>query len=65
MGDIVNLRGARKIRARETAERAAAANRLAFGRSKNERKLAEAETMLAKRKLSAHLRDGASDKPDE
>jgi len=39
MGDIVNLRMARKKAARQAAERTASANRLHHGRSKAEREL--------------------------
>ena len=48
MGDIVNLRNARKRAARQHAERPASANRLLHGRSKAERELD------AKRKVKAH-----------
>ena len=37
MAEIVNLRVARKRKAREAAERAAEANRALFGRSKSEK----------------------------
>ena len=37
MAEIVNLRAARKRKAREDAERAAEANRALFGRSKAEK----------------------------
>jgi uncharacterized protein DUF4169 len=39
MGDILNLRRARKNAARRAAEQKAAANRLLHGRSKSEREL--------------------------
>jgi Domain of unknown function (DUF4169) len=48
MGDIVNLRNARKRAERQRAERTASANRLLQGRSKAERELE------AKRKVKAH-----------
>jgi hypothetical protein len=41
-GDVVNLRLARKRKAREEAEAAAAANRTKFGRSKQEKQLTRA-----------------------
>lgn len=37
MGDVVNLRRARKAKARSDAQAQAAANRAAFGRTKAER----------------------------
>jgi hypothetical protein len=51
MGDIVNLREARKKAVRRTAERKAAANRLLHGRSKAERGLESARTEKARRDL--------------
>jgi hypothetical protein len=56
MGDIVNLRMARKRKARADAERSAEQNRITFGRTKQERELTEAERTLAKKKLDAHRR---------
>lgn len=64
MGDIVNLRRARKAKARATAEAGAAVNRVAHGRTKAERKLARAEKDAADRKLDGHKRnDDDDDKP--
>lgn len=60
-GDIVNLRRARKTRARETEEAAAAANRAAFGRSRAQKTLAEATRRLDEARLSGHRRT----EPDE
>jgi hypothetical protein len=60
MGDVVNLRQFRKKRARADTEKRAEANRLQSGRTKAERKLADAENSLAERKLDSHLR-GTSD----
>ena len=54
MGDVVNLNQARKIKARADDKARAAANRAAHGRSRAERKQAEAD----KARLSSHL-DGA------
>lgn len=45
MGDIVNLRQARKAKARAEDERRAEVNRAKHGRTKAERALAEAERM--------------------
>jgi hypothetical protein len=53
MGEIVNLRRARKRRAAEAAQEIAAANRLVHGRRKDERRLAEAEQTAAERFLEA------------
>ena len=61
MGDVVNLRRARKERGRREKEEAAQANRVAFGRSKAERKLTESQKRLDAGKLDAHKRD----KPEE
>ena len=63
MGDVVNLRRARKERARAGKETAAEANRLAFGRTKVERELTAAERDLAARRLEGHRRDGAPPSP--
>jgi hypothetical protein len=62
MGEIVNLRRARKRKAAGRAEAAAAENRATFGVSKRERAKAAAERSLASARLDAHLRsdrDGA------
>jgi hypothetical protein len=54
MGDIVNLRRARKRAERQLAEREAAANRLLHGRSKAERELASNRDAKARRDLDRH-----------
>ena len=62
MGEIVNLRRARKRKAAAQANVAAAANRAAFGVSKKERAKAEDERSIAAARLDGHLRsdrDGA------
>ncbi|TPG56429.1 DUF4169 family protein [Sphingomonas glacialis] len=51
MGEVVNLRRARKARARDTAETTAAANRAAFGRSKCERATMAADVTRLDRDL--------------
>jgi hypothetical protein len=61
MAEIVNLRRARKARDRASAEAQAEQNRIAFGRTKAERKLSEAEKALAERRLEGHR---LSDDPD-
>jgi Domain of unknown function (DUF4169) len=54
MGDIINLRRARKQAARQAAERRAAANRLLHGRSKAERTLEAARGAKERRNLDRH-----------
>jgi uncharacterized protein DUF4169 len=54
MGDIVNLRRARKRAERELGERKAAANRLLHGRSKGERELESKREAKANRDLDHH-----------
>ncbi|AZO76437.1 MULTISPECIES: DUF4169 family protein [unclassified Bosea (in: a-proteobacteria)] len=61
MAEIVNLRRARKARDRASAEAQAEQNRIAFGRTKAERRLTEAEKTLAERRLEGHR---LSDDPD-
>ncbi|WP_297295818.1 DUF4169 family protein [uncultured Methylovirgula sp.] len=57
MSEIVNLRRARKAKARAAAADTAAQNRLRFGVSKSERALAAATGDLERRHLDAHRRD--------
>lgn len=57
MADIINLRRARKTKAREDKEAVAAENRLKFGQSKSERKLQDALEQKAVRLLDGHKRD--------
>jgi len=54
MGEIVNLRTARKAAIRRRDAVRAAENRLAHGRSKTERALDEARAEKARRELDAH-----------
>jgi hypothetical protein len=54
MGEIVNLRTARKAVKRQRDAVRAAENRAAHGRSKSERTLEEARAEKARRKLDAH-----------
>ncbi len=58
MADIVNLRQARKAKARDEAEARASANRAKHGRPKAERNAAAAEERLAERRLEGHRLDG-------
>ncbi len=52
MADVVNLRQARKAKARSEKEQKAAENRVMFGRTKGERKLDQAEKSRASRALT-------------
>lgn len=56
MSEIINLRRARKAKARASAEGNAAQNRVTFGRTKSEKQLAEAERTAANKKLDGHKR---------
>jgi len=60
MAEIINLRQARKNKARAEKEARAEQNRISFGRTKAEKKLTKAEQDLAKSRLEAHRRE-----PDE
>ena len=60
MAEIINLRQARKNKARAEKEARANENRISFGRSKAEKTLTKAEQDLAKVHLEGHKRD-----PDE
>ncbi len=57
MGDLVNLRIARKRRDRAREAEGAAENRAAFGMTKAERRKIEAEREKAERGLDAHRLD--------
>ena len=65
MAEIVHLRRARKAKARSEAEAQAAQNRIAFGRTKAERKLTEAEKALQTARLEGHRLDAAKDGKDK
>jgi len=54
MGDLVNLRTARKRAKRREAEQAAASNRLDHGRTKAERKLEQFRGDRARRNFDQH-----------
>ena len=53
MSEIVNLRHARKQKARERQQAIAAENRIVFGRSKAEKRLVDSERALAEAGLDA------------
>jgi len=57
MADVVNLKRARKMKARVQSEAEAEANRRAHGRSKAERAFTKAEADAASKKLDGHKRD--------
>lgn len=57
MADIINLRTARKRKARDAKETVAAENRLKFGRTKAEKDLAQARTELDSKRIDAHKRE--------
>lgn len=61
VGEIVNLRRARKDKARADAARQADANRIAFGRTKAEKSLTQAERALERRRIEAHKLDKPGD----
>ncbi|HEV2554784.1 MAG TPA: DUF4169 family protein [Bosea sp. (in: a-proteobacteria)] len=63
MAEIVNLRRARKQRARQDAEKQAQQNRIAFGRTKAERRLSEAERDKAGLTLDGHRLASPDDEP--
>ena len=57
MAEVINLRQARKAKARAEKEKTAEANRLAFGRSKAEKQGAKFEKERSDKALDAHKRD--------
>ncbi len=61
MGEIVNLRRARKTRDKRVKEDAAQVNRVAYGRTKVERELSAAQERLDAAKLDAHKRERETD----
>ena len=61
-GEIVNLRKARKARARTDKDAQAAENRARFGRPKAERTLLDATETLAARRLDHHRLDDPDSK---
>jgi hypothetical protein len=61
MGDIVNLRRARKDQARRLRDAEAKVNRAAFGRPKTEKKRTEAEAQRENARLEAHRLERSPD----
>lgn len=62
MADIVNLRQARKAKAKRAKDEIAHANRVAFGRTKAEKKLSESQKRIETKRLDGHK---IEDAPDE
>jgi hypothetical protein len=56
MAEIINLKRARKAKARSEADALAKANRLEHGRTKADKTLSKAEKNAAHRKLDGHKR---------
>jgi hypothetical protein len=66
MSEIVNLRRARKAKARAAAAEEAAINRVRFGQSRAAREAQSQVRLFESRKLDGHLRaPGADDAPAE
>lgn len=65
MGEIVNLRAARKAKARADKERLAEQNRRKFGRTRAEREHDEKTAVLATRKLDSHRLNKDDDRDAE
>ncbi|GLV24574.1 DUF4169 family protein [Sphingobium sp. Cam5-1] len=61
MADIINLRQARKARARKDKEKVAAANRARFGQTKAEREVRRIEDARQDRVLDGSRRDSDVD----
>ena len=61
--EIINLRQARKAKARAEKERRAEENRRKFGRPKQERERAEAESLLEAECLEGLRRDAPDAEP--
>jgi hypothetical protein len=57
MAEIINLRRARKAKARDERAKTAEANRAAFGRTRAEKQTTAAERERAAKAIDAHKRD--------
>jgi hypothetical protein len=64
MGEIINLRQARKTRARAERLRKAGENRAKFGRPRHEREQAKSAMELEQRRLEGAKRSRDEDKRD-
>lgn len=60
MAETINLRQARKARARDAARKAADANAAKHGQTKGEKALAKARADKARAELDGHRRDPAA-----
>jgi hypothetical protein len=65
MGDVVNLRTARKRKARAEKEQAADESRARFGRTRDARIAERLEKELETRRLDAHLRAAVAPPTDD
>jgi hypothetical protein len=57
VAEIVNLRTARKRKAKAQSKASAEQNRITFGRTKAEKQQSRAEAQLAARRLDSHKRE--------
>lgn len=57
MAELINLRTARKRKARDQQSAQADQNRITFGRTKAEKNLTQAKVDQASKRLDAHKRD--------
>lgn len=64
MGDVVNLRQARKARRRRSAKTVADRNAAAHGVSKAERRAAQDAAESDARRLDGHRRDGPAERTE-
>lgn len=62
--DIVNLRQARKRKARDAQDKTAAENREKFGRSKSDRRHDAANKLLEKTRLDGSIRERPTTRDD-
>jgi hypothetical protein len=65
MAEIINLRRARKARAKAEGEKQAAENRIRFGRTKTERERVAAEDELAARRIEGHRREAPPSRDED
>jgi hypothetical protein len=65
MAEVVNLRLARKRKARELSARQAADNRASFGMNKQARAVDKAQDALNRRRLDGHRRENGGGVEDE
>ncbi|MGL4489145.1 MAG: DUF4169 family protein [Rhizobiaceae bacterium] len=63
MGEVINLRAARKSKARITKEAQAAENRIKFGRTLADKKQHRTQTERDKKALDGHLLTSEKDSP--